>query len=551
MVSGSKVHIRMPSTLVAQGLLDQVQRFQKKELPQLRHECRKRNLPAESYPRKQDLVNRLRNHLVWSQMTTDGLREECQAKGLKFQTVQVASNASHMLKMHAERAEKKEMVDALHSWLLTEMLELKGIPVNTVAHEVALGIFTEVERYESMPSSLLQAEYATLGMPTEPNLDDKELLRRLKQVLIWSQLSVDQLVQECEARELSSGGFPNRPSEADKIQVLMDRLILSLGVDGWEKQGIPVYRLTSLEAAIVIVEELGRLEAAKQADVSAAYRLLGLPPEALDKAAMISRLKHYLVWQELRPAELRKECLKHGISAMGDPEELIALLVLKNWGVLPEDWEAPDPPDWSRFEPPPRRQSAAPAPPSAKVAAAFRELGLELSASHEQVRKAYRKLALQHHPDKNPGLQQDQAVKKFQTITSSYETVLDHMKKLSASFCRVRPPMCLWTCSVTHFTVRDLCVNRSITGSFPEVQHLEDVRNVLGADDVDIEAQSHPAFTAWYWQRGAPAQLACRCGHAAPFARHCFSECPLFADLRCQLGREYSSRRELYTSEEL
>ena len=107
-------------------------------------------------------------------MTTDGLREECQAKGLKFQTVQAATAAiaavvtkdvrgcvqsggfecvSHVedalwtaLKdaaseslatgfphrgrvicawlRHAERAEKKEMVDALHSWLLTEMLEL-------------------------------------------------------------------------------------------------------------------------------------------------------------------------------------------------------------------------------------------------------------------------------------------------------------------------------------------------------------------------------------------------------------------------------------------
>ena len=58
---------------------------------------------------------------------------------------------------HAERAEKKEMIDALHSWLVTEMLELilgycselirqtsdsrrnvprKGIPVKTVGHEV-------------------------------------------------------------------------------------------------------------------------------------------------------------------------------------------------------------------------------------------------------------------------------------------------------------------------------------------------------------------------------------------------------------------------------
>ena len=34
---------------------------------------------------------------------------------------------------------------------------------------------------------------------------------------------------------------------------------------------------------------------------------------------------------------------------------------LRNWGVLPEDWDAPDPPDWSRFQPPPRQSRALPA----------------------------------------------------------------------------------------------------------------------------------------------------------------------------------------------
>mmetsp|Transcript_40832 Transcript_40832/g.73063 ORF Transcript_40832/g.73063 Transcript_40832/m.73063 type:complete len:115 (+) Transcript_40832:1-345(+) len=112
---------------------------------------------------------------------------------------------------------------------------------------------------------------------------------------------------------------------------------------------------------------------------------------------------------------------------MGDPEELISKLVLKNWGVLPDD--VPEAPDWSRFQPPPR-QRQVPAPPSAKVTSAFRALGLEITASHEQVRKAYRKLALQYHPDKNPGLQQEQAVKRFQQITAAYDDVLNHMKKL-------------------------------------------------------------------------------------------------------------------------
>ena len=37
------------------------------------------------------------------------------------------------------------------------------------------------------------------------------------------------------------------------------------------------------------------------------------------------------------------------------------------------------------------------------------------------------RLALQHHPDKNPHLQEE-AAKKFQQITSAYETIMTHLK---------------------------------------------------------------------------------------------------------------------------
>jgi DnaJ domain len=50
-------------------------------------------------------------------------------------------------------------------------------------------------------------------------------------------------------------------------------------------------------------------------------------------------------------------------------------------------------------------------------------LGVEPDATSAQVKKAYRKLARQHHPDTNPGDQQ--AAARFRQITEAYETLSD------------------------------------------------------------------------------------------------------------------------------
>lgn len=54
-------------------------------------------------------------------------------------------------------------------------------------------------------------------------------------------------------------------------------------------------RLTGLDAAIGIVEELHRLEEGPASEVRETYKLLGLPEETLEKSVMISRLKHYMM----------------------------------------------------------------------------------------------------------------------------------------------------------------------------------------------------------------------------------------------------------------
>ncbi|MCL1991980.1 MAG: molecular chaperone DnaJ [Spirochaetes bacterium] len=54
-------------------------------------------------------------------------------------------------------------------------------------------------------------------------------------------------------------------------------------------------------------------------------------------------------------------------------------------------------------------------------------LGVQKSASKDEIKKAYRKLAVQYHPDKNPG--NKQAEEKFKEATEAYEVLADEKKK--------------------------------------------------------------------------------------------------------------------------
>lgn len=54
-------------------------------------------------------------------------------------------------------------------------------------------------------------------------------------------------------------------------------------------------------------------------------------------------------------------------------------------------------------------------------------LGVARSATPEEIKKAYRKLALQHHPDKNPGDKKSE--EKFKEISEAYDVLSDTKKR--------------------------------------------------------------------------------------------------------------------------
>src|SRR5512141_2194747 len=57
----------------------------------------------------------------------------------------------------------------------------------------------------------------------------------------------------------------------------------------------------------------------------------------------------------------------------------------------------------------------------------YEVLGIARDASADDVKKAYRKLAFQHHPDRNPG--DKQAELKFKEATEAYEVLRDAEKR--------------------------------------------------------------------------------------------------------------------------
>ena len=58
----------------------------------------------------------------------------------------------------------------------------------------------------------------------------------------------------------------------------------------------------------------------------------------------------------------------------------------------------------------------------------YKILGVQKSASSSEIKKAYRKMAIKYHPDKNPG--NKSAEEKFKQAAEAYDVLSNPEKKI-------------------------------------------------------------------------------------------------------------------------
>ena len=66
---------------------------------------------------------------------------------------------------------------------------------------------------------------------------------------------------------------------------------------------------------------------------------------------------------------------------------------------------------------------------SAATTSLYQTLSIPKTATQSEIKKAYRKAALQHHPDKVPKEQRTKAEHKFKEISKAYEWLSDEKKR--------------------------------------------------------------------------------------------------------------------------
>jgi len=194
----------------------------------------------------------------------------------------------------------------------------------------------------------------------------------------------------------------------------------------WEEQGVPVKRLSNIRSALDLIDQWGTLEGMGSRDLRQEYEKLGLPPEAAAPKVLelLPRLRLARLWGALPLSELQKECRKLGaLTSGGEHSGMAQRLALASWGpsAAPSSGDSPR-----------QGRPSQPAPTSKvlqDIAKHFVTMELASDANVGDVKKAYRRLALQFHPDKNQGKDQDEVARKFREVTTAYEALLDFMKE--------------------------------------------------------------------------------------------------------------------------
>jgi len=404
---------RLASFRAAASVVEEMERLESLGEAELVRERTERGIPLEDGLGLVELLAPLRDLAIWealplAELRREGGEEVVGAKGVE----------EHL---------RRELVERLLLERCASKYEAWGVPARELGSlRSCAQLAQRFSQLEALRPESLLAEVRRLGLPLSRNPDPEAQRHILQDVATWELLPLPNLEALCEKNGIAVPS-PSKCPGSELRRRLLDQLLLAVSAEEYAAIGVPVQRLGSLQGAAKVAGHWERMDFMAYFDLKKEASTLGVPDAALgaDRQELLTRLKSVVLWGEMSLEELQKECRSHGVNAIARQDqqhELIRRIALSLWSAPP---------------PMPRggygQQRAGPqqfhrAPVHGLVAGYFRTLELPPNSSLEDVKKAYRRLALKFHPDKNPEESQDSTSTAFKQVAEAYAGLCDHLQ---------------------------------------------------------------------------------------------------------------------------
>jgi len=294
---------------------------------------------------------------------------------------------------------------------IEEQCQAKGIPFRKFDNfDNAVTVLRQVEQIESFSVADLKKEFQRWAMTLEVGLEKQDMVSKLKDVEVWKELPLLELQKLCQERKYNTAG-----KRDDLIKRLASGANSARSVQ--DSRGNSKYKnFFSYGKTRETEKEKGEPKSKQeQRKPSTMYE----KPFASGNGHPFNKAK---TWQEVefeKAYEAQAEANRKRFAA-GE----------RNHAGMPNGqrrnqrpYAGPDTPDG--------RQRRVQAPPPPSMDKYFATLSLTKTSTPNEVRTAYRRLALQYHPDKNPGEAKAVAEERFREVVIAYDKVCEYLKQRS------------------------------------------------------------------------------------------------------------------------
>jgi len=207
-VNGVPIH-RLTSVEAARRVASKAKELRRIDLQALKHEAVQSCFVTHGSFTKEHYIHQLETAYLWSELPLAALAEECTAQGIDLE--ELHSEAELDNDGLAPQGLYLDWISWVLVWQSFEVV-YPSLPVDSVySLTSAWQLQEELERFGRLPLSQLQAQYSEMGLPAH-NMSQALLLERLRQVAVWLVMPLLPLQKLCRERGLV---FDAADSKAD------------------------------------------------------------------------------------------------------------------------------------------------------------------------------------------------------------------------------------------------------------------------------------------------------------------------------------------------